>query len=119
MFNLYFISPTVLFALAVIFPVFINSRIPLWVNVDIGKIHTEDILKMNPKQVIYLKRKIRTHLTLAFISTLVISTTFYIFINSNPILSIITCNLICIILGLCISLSILKTANELKNELDN
>lgn len=118
MFNLYFLSPIVFFALAVIFPIFINHRIPLWMDVDIGKIHAEDIRKITTEQCNYLQRKVRIHFTLAFITTLVISTIFDIFSNSNSIISIIACNIICTILGLAISLSVLKAANALKNQLD-
>lgn len=119
MFNLYFLSPIMFFAFAAIFPVFINHRIPLWMDVDIGKIHAEDIRKMTAEQCNYLQRKVRIHFTLAFITTLVISTIFYMFSDSNSTISIIICNMICTPLGLFISLSsILKTTNELKNQLD-
>lgn len=118
MFNLYFLNPIIFLAFATIFPIFINHRIPLWMDVNIGKIHAKDIRKMTIEQCNYLQRKVRIYFTLAFITTLVISTIFYMFSNSNSIISIITCNTICTVLGLVISLSALKAANVLKNQLD-
>lgn len=117
--TLYFIGPAVFLVLTVAFSFCINQRVAHWINVDIGNIHSEDIIKMTSKQRSYLQRKVRIYFNIASIVVLAISIIFYLFSHTkNSILSILACNTICTLVGAFIALSVIKLANKLKKELD-
>ena len=116
---LYFICPAVFFLLAITFSFCIDPKVARWINIHIGKIHSEDIRKMTLEQLNYLQKKVRIYFSAAFITVLAISIVFYLFSYTHTsIVSIFACNVICMLSGLFIALSVIKPANELKKKLD-
>lgn len=115
--KMYFLCPIIFFIFTVVFPLSIHEKIPHGIDVNIFQIHADDIRRMCSENRNYLRRKVLIHFSLAFITTLVISTMFYIFTDANSLLSLIACNVLNLSTGLATALLPLKkVANELKRK---
>lgn len=117
MIGLYFICPFVLLILTLIFSFIITEKLPMWVTLGIGRINADDVRNMTEEQRSYLRSKVRIHFVTALIATTVISIACIKIINLTTWQGIVLCNLIDIAVALVITLSVVKAANKLKEQL--
>lgn len=116
---LFFIPAAVFFILAIVFSLAIAhvEKIPRIISLNIGKLHADDIRRLDPIDRNDLRNQVAFHFVAAAAAALIIGILFIVFGSaSNPLLAL-ACNLVAVVVGGFIALGILKKAGALKEKL--